>query len=149
MARGVLATRVNAKPGQEEEFLDWYRNYFTPYVTSLPGFVSARIMRFQRPEGADETSSPNDFDFLTIYELEADDLEEPLRHLREAEIGQGDRIKISDAVSFTPVPTEWLYEELFVTEKPSSREGLDWKGSESGSGDVETVVGKVLGWVPE
>ncbi|WP_417620236.1 hypothetical protein [Parasphingorhabdus sp.] len=149
MKKGILLTRVSAKPGQEDEFLNWYRSYFTPYVASLPGFVSARVMRFKRPASNEEAGSPNAFDFLTIYELEADDLQTPLRHLREAEVGHGDCIKITEAVSFDPVPTEWLYEDLFVTSKPTSREGLEWRGKESESAAVETVVDKVLGWVPD
>ncbi|WP_417620238.1 hypothetical protein [Parasphingorhabdus sp.] len=115
MAKGILMSRINANPGHEDAFLNWYKTEFTPFITSLPGFVSARVMRFKRPARPGDGSSPNEFGFLTIYELEADDLEEPIRHLNEAVAAGGENQKIMKVVSFDPVPTEWLYEDIFIT----------------------------------
>ena len=144
MAKGFLMTRSSPRPGFEEEWLTWYRTYFTPLVVSLPGFVSARVLRFQPPP--DGSGSPNEHSFVCLYELEADDLREPIRRLYELETNSDDRVKITHAHRREPRTVEWLYEDVFFTQKPSSREDLDWTGPVHDFETTRTHVQELLGW---
>jgi hypothetical protein len=80
MARHVLLALVNAKPGREKEFNRWYEQRHLDDVLRIPGFVGAR-----RYEAADAqlTGEPAHA-YLTIYEIETDDIESAVERLIQA-----------------------------------------------------------------
>ena len=82
---------TNAMDGREEEFNDWYDRQHVPDVLSVPGFVSA-----QRFVAADAQMTSVQHKYMTIYEIETDDLAATLSAFgtRAAE----GKIVMSDAV---------------------------------------------------
>lgn len=71
MARYQYVILSQAKPGQEAEFLRWYKEQHLPDVARQPGVVGARLF-------APEVQKVYDLDaptyqLLTLYELECDD----------------------------------------------------------------------------
>lgn len=91
MPKGVFYVEsMPASPEREADFHDWYQNTHLPEMAALPGVVSAR--RFAPTNG----KGP----FVTLYELEADDLDAIIAHVREAASG----FTMSDAVDMTVNP---------------------------------------------
>lgn len=60
--------------GKEDEYNEWYTNEHVPALLTCPGFTSARRFRVH--------GEPDGHKYLAIYELEADDLREPIAELR-------------------------------------------------------------------
>ena len=93
MARHVLLALVNAQPGHEDEFNRWYEERHLDDVLSIPGFVAAR-----RYEAADAqlTGKPAHA-YLTIYEIETDDIDAAVKRLLEA----APRMSLSDSMDMS------------------------------------------------
>lgn len=66
-------------PSAEDEYDRWYREVHIPELLAVPGFASARRYRIREDLGQGENTKPR---FLTVYELEADDLAAPLTAMR-------------------------------------------------------------------
>ena len=79
MPRGIMVVQTGCEPGREAEYDDWYDNTHIPEVLAVPGFVGARRYRVHRPAG-DET--PASHPYLSVYEIDADDLTAPMQELR-------------------------------------------------------------------
>ena len=146
MATGLLMVRTTPAPGQEDEWVRWYRDYFTRMVVSLPSFTRARVLRAVRP--ANGTGSPNEHDVVCLYEIEADDVRRAVSELLDLEAGEVQRVKVSTAVSRDRVTTEWLYEDSFVTEKSAARDDLEWHGPSHDFESVRDGTRALLGWPP-
>ena len=87
-------------PDRADELDHWYDDVHIPEVCRVPGFVGAtRYVVVDRATGEPDADDP---EFVTVYELEADDLTEPLRELsaRSAD-GRNHR---SDALQLDPPP---------------------------------------------
>jgi hypothetical protein len=101
MARGIFL--VEARPASADrldEFNTWYDEIHIPQILSFDGFVSAR-----RFEPVDEEGP-----FVTIYEMEADDLAAALAGWRDASRrGETDR---SDVVQSDPPPRARLLTQI-------------------------------------
>lgn len=95
MARFHYAVLSRATPGQEEEFVRWYREQHLPDVIKMPGVVSGKIIKldFQRVYDLDAPQ----YDLLTIYELEGEH-PEPIVDSLKAAFGT-DAMPNSDALS--------------------------------------------------
>ncbi len=93
MQRGIFLVEARpASPDRIDEFHRWYDQVHIPEILRFDGFVSAR--RF--------APVTDDGPFVTIYEMEADDLESALGAWREASRrGETDR---SDVVQSDPPP---------------------------------------------
>jgi len=98
MAKGVVvvATRP-ASAEHEDEYNRWYDEVHLPEILAIPGFVGAR--RFRAPGSAD---------YLTIYEIEGDDLQAVLAGMAT---GRAERTT-TDALATDPPPVVTLYELL-------------------------------------
>ena len=70
MNRYVFVVMTNATDGQDERFNAWYDNQHIPDVLKIDGFASAQ--RFMLP--ADNTNPAATRNYLTLYEIETDDL---------------------------------------------------------------------------
>lgn len=70
MAKYFFIILANAVEGRDAEFNDWYDRQHMPDVLKIPGFVSA-----QRFGAVPVSGRPAKFGYLTMYEVETDDLE--------------------------------------------------------------------------
>lgn len=107
MARGVLIVESRAShPDREVEYDQWYVRTHIPHVVATPGFGTARRYRLREREG--ESTPGQAPTYLTIYDLEADDLGAAMAALRER-MAAGD-VPRSDALQMEPPPVVRLYE---------------------------------------
>jgi hypothetical protein len=103
VARGILHVQTRpADPSREDEYNAWYAGTHMPEVLDVPGFVGARRYKL-RDAGGD--GSPT---YVAIYEIEADDLDEPMAALR-ARSADG-RMTMSDVMQLDPPPVVAVYE---------------------------------------
>lgn len=95
MARFHYAVLSRAVPGQEEEFIRWYREQHLPDVVQMPGVVSGKIIKldFQRVYDLDAPQ----WTLLTLYELEGDH-PEPIIDMLKAASGS-DVMPMTDALT--------------------------------------------------
>lgn len=101
MPRGLLYVESEpASPAREDEYHRWYDETHLPQVLGIDGFVSAR--RFAPADGEGR--------FVTIYELEGDDLHAVRDALRAAS-ARGD-VDRSDVVRTDPPPRVRLLVEI-------------------------------------
>jgi hypothetical protein len=74
----MLGVLINAQPGQDEAFNEWYSNVHVPDVLAIPSFVNAR--RFSLGESKPDTIAHS---YVTIYEVTGT-AEEAIADLTEA-----------------------------------------------------------------
>ena len=80
MARHILTVLTNAVEGRDKEFNDWYSFTHIQEVIGIPGFISAQ--RFKLTD--EQFSGKNQFQYLAIFEIEADDIATALQALKDA-----------------------------------------------------------------
>ncbi len=97
MAKGVMVVQSGPAEGRDAEYERWYDEVHIPEVLAVPGFVGAR--RFRALDGSH---------WLTIYEIEADDVKGPPAAFRER--SASGRTTRSDALRTDPPPVVTLYE---------------------------------------
>ena len=85
MAAYTMVVMTNAKPGQDQEFNDWYTNIHLPEVCQVPGIKSARRFQHSRslPEGGPETIQTGT-KYLALYEIETDDIDSVVKALMDS-----------------------------------------------------------------
>lgn len=77
MAKWIIAVYTDsADPAREAEFNEWYDQTHLPDVLKYPGITRATRYQNISPEGG-----PGNF--LAIYEVESDDIEQTLAGLRD------------------------------------------------------------------
>lgn len=80
LAKGIMVVESEpVDPDAEDEYDRWYREVHIPELLAVPGFAGARRYRIRRDLGQGESPKPR---FLTVYELEADDLAAPFTAMR-------------------------------------------------------------------
>ena len=104
MPRFVFMVLTNAKPGQDDEFNNWYTNTHLGEVLSLDGFVSAQ--RYKLVEGAYGPAPAHEY--MALYEIEADDLDVARASL-SARARSGGRVVSSAIAAGTAV---WYFEPI-------------------------------------
>jgi len=82
MERHVLVVLTNAVEGTDDEFNAWYDQVHLREVLALPGFVAA-----QRFKVAASLGAPSPQAYLSLYEIEAEDLDGAIATLRAASPG--------------------------------------------------------------
>ena len=103
MPKGVMVVQTSPEdPTRDDEYNDWYSNTHVPEVLAIPGFVSARRYRVHQP-GRETVNR-----YLSIYEVEADDLTAPMQELRMRSAA-GEMTK-TDTVRIDPPAVVTLYE---------------------------------------
>ncbi|MEM5275174.1 DUF4286 family protein [Cupriavidus taiwanensis] len=70
MTRFMSVAFTNAVEGKEEEYNTWYTERHVHDVLAIPGIVSAQRFRV-----IGDRASGFDFSFMTLYEIETEDLE--------------------------------------------------------------------------
>ncbi|MCK9899885.1 hypothetical protein CC117_21700 [Parafrankia colletiae] len=107
MPRGVLIAQSSPVSAElEEEYNRWYDEDHIPGILQVPGFLAAR--RYHVREAGHLQVPPGSFRYLTIYEIETDDVDAMLRELR-ARSADG-RVPRSRTVAMQPPPTLTFYE---------------------------------------
>jgi hypothetical protein len=102
--KGIMVVQSRpSDPAREDEFNDWYSNTHLPEIRAVPGFVAAR--RYKVHDASGESPS-----YLAIYEIDADDLTDPVEELR-ARSAAG-RTHTTDALQTDPPPVVTIYELL-------------------------------------
>lgn len=91
MARHNLVVFTNAVPGRTDEFNAWYDEVHLRDVLGIDGFIAAQRFRLAEPQLVDDRT----FEYLAIYEIEADDVGAALDALGSA---SGSMV-ISDAMA--------------------------------------------------
>ena len=95
MSSHVLMVMSNPVAGREDEYNEWYDSVHLGEVLQVPGFVAAR--RFVA--GSSVRGGEPSHKYLSIYEIEADDLAAALAALSEAVKG----MHMSDAIDTVDV----------------------------------------------
>jgi hypothetical protein len=80
MARYTFVVLANAVEGQDDEFNKWYDDRHLPDVLAVKGFVAAQRFKLANTDPAQEFTHR----YLSLYEVETDDLDETNRGLMEA-----------------------------------------------------------------
>jgi hypothetical protein len=102
VAKGIMVVEsAPADAEREAEYNEWYSG---THIGEIPGFVAARRYKIR---GTDPNSSAKD-SYLAVYEIEADDLDQPLAELA-ARSADG-RSVMSDALRLSPPPVVTIYE---------------------------------------
>jgi hypothetical protein len=75
--KGIMVVQSRPDPKREDEYNAWYEGTHIPEILAIPGFVSARRYRLHDADG-----DPTRHNYLSIYELDADDITSPVRELQ-------------------------------------------------------------------
>jgi hypothetical protein len=81
MARHLFLVSTNAVEGHDDEFNEWYDGIHLREVLGLPEFVGAQ--RFELSAALPGSPAPSQR-YLTIYEIETDDVDGALQRLRDS-----------------------------------------------------------------
>jgi len=107
MPKGILVAQSSpVSPEREDDYNKWYDEEHIPDILAIPGFVSAR--RYRVRDAGPIKAAPATPTYLTIYEIEADDLDAKLTELRER--SADGRVRRSNAVRLDPPPITTFYE---------------------------------------
>jgi hypothetical protein len=90
MASHFLLVQSNPKEGRDAEYNDWYDQVHLHDVIKIPGFVAAQRFRVSGRMNGEQPP----FEYLAIYEIEAEDVDHALARLSEA----SEKMVISDAI---------------------------------------------------
>jgi len=112
VARYAFIVLTNAVPGREEEFSRWYTDEHLDHCLALDCFVSAQRFRFVPKEPGEYPAHR----YLTIYEMETDDVQATYRMI--VEVGDTDVMPLSDAMELTN-RVGWFFEP--ITERRTRR----------------------------
>jgi hypothetical protein len=105
VAKGIMV--VESEPGhpdQEAEYNRWYRDVHIPELLAVAGFVSVRRFKVRQQVTAGASPKPA---YLTVYELEADDLDTPLNEMRRT---RGERVDPDNPPPLSPSTVVTVYE---------------------------------------
>jgi hypothetical protein len=105
VARFLQAVLANPEPGREDEFNQWYDNEHLPDLLTVPGVVAAQRFRYVGSLFSEGSAHA----YLTLYEVEADSLEDAQNTLKAA-LGEPGRVRSSS--SLRRDFAQWYFEPL-------------------------------------
>jgi hypothetical protein len=82
MARHVIVVMTNVWKDRHDEYNEWYDSVHVPDLLRIPGVIAAQRFRAGPPLLSTVEGSP--YGYLSLYELETDDLPGVLAKLEEA-----------------------------------------------------------------
>ena len=103
MPRYKMVVMSNPVKGREDDYNDWYQNVHLGELLALPGFKSGQRFRLARSLVEGET-----YPYLAIYEIETDDIDAVLDHLRA--VAESKLLTMSDSLD-TDNTSAVVYEE--------------------------------------
>ena len=71
MPRFSFVVYSNPVEGREQEYNDWYSNQHLSDLLAIPGVISARRFKLS---GTQIQEAPQTYQYLAIYEIEAEDV---------------------------------------------------------------------------
>ncbi len=104
MPRYKMVVYSRPVPGREDEYNDWYQNVHLGELVTLPGFKSAQ--RFRHARNLVEGDA---YPYMSIYEIETDDIDALLDTLRDT-AGRG-ALTMSESIDLTDTSAV-VYEEF-------------------------------------
>jgi hypothetical protein len=103
--KGIMLVQSGpSDPAREDEYNDWYANTHIPQIRAVPGITGARRYKALNPANGDARP------YLAVYDLDADDLTDPIKELR-ARSASGE-VQMSDALQLDPPPLVTVYQLL-------------------------------------
>jgi len=106
---GILIVQSNpASPEREQEFTTWYSETHIPEVCAIPGITGAK--RYKLHDSAMAPAGAATHQYVTIYEIDAPDLSQPLAEMG-VRAGDG-RLQMSDSMQLSPMPVLTLCERI-------------------------------------
>ena len=101
MPKGIMYVEtMPVSADREVDYHKWYNDTHLAEIVAVDGIVSAR--RFAPVDG----NGP----FIAIYELDSDDLADPMRRL--AELGQSGQMSSLEHLQLDPPPVTRVYREI-------------------------------------
>ena len=104
MAKFLFVAGGSPQPGADEEYSEWYEGTHLPAVLQVDGFVAATRYR-----AVPTSVSTSPYDYVTVYEVEADDAEEAhirlLAAAKSGALGSSTVVDRERGVSFFLEPT--------------------------------------------
>jgi hypothetical protein len=102
MPKGIMLVQTRpSDPAREDEYNKWYAGTHIPEVLAVPGVTGVRRYKLHGADGAGPA-------YLAIYELDAEDLADPVRALG-ARSASG-QVQMSDVLQLDPPPVVTIYE---------------------------------------
>ena len=102
MARFSLVVYSNPVEGREQEYNDWYSNRHLNDLLAIPGVISARRFKLSGTQ-IGEAAQP--YQYLAIYDVEADDVSSFLKEMMERTTKGA--IPVTTAMSQDVLPVFW------------------------------------------
>jgi hypothetical protein len=108
MPKALLVAYVQHRSdGEEAEFNRWYDQVHIPQVVDrIPGVVSGRRYKLSTTQLVSDDDTP-EHRYLTLYELDTDDLAETAKRLGDA--GTDGTLDMSDTIDATSAPILHFY----------------------------------------
>jgi hypothetical protein len=107
MAKYNFVVMLNAAPGKDAEFNEWYTKQHLPDVLNVSGFVCGQRYRLSATQHGGDTNKP--YKYVALYEIETDDIAGVLKDLQSrsgtADMVPSDSIdrKTTTAFVFEPI----------------------------------------------
>jgi hypothetical protein len=103
--KGIMVVQsAPVDPAREDDFNDWYVTKHLPEICAVPGFTGARRYRVL---GAAAGEAPT---YLTVYEIEADDLMAPIKEWRTR--SASGTTTGTDSLRLDPPPVVAFYQQI-------------------------------------
>jgi hypothetical protein len=114
VGRYLALTFTDANEGKEDEYNEWYDR------EHLPDMLAAKVITRARRYRAAETSRgiQSSHKYVTVYEIEADDLKDARRQISEAGAQGTSRLRTSEMVDRDNVVV-WFWEEITDLPNPN------------------------------
>jgi hypothetical protein len=104
MAKHILVVLSNCHEGADRVFNDWYTNTHLPDVIRVPGFSGAQRFQLSKAQMGEDKLP---YEYLAIYEVDADDVNVPRDGLRET-AGNPEAMYIDPALDMERT-VAWFY----------------------------------------
>lgn len=91
MQRYILVVHSNPVAGMEDEYNEWYEKFHLPEVLQVPGVVGAQ--RFMQ-NGEHVTGDTPPRRYVSIYEIETDDIQKTVEDLYAAALDMTETLSI-------------------------------------------------------
>lgn len=111
MAKGLMMVWSEPNPGiSHEEYRRWYDDHIDGALAAVPGMP--RAVRY-RVSGAQAPGVASEFEFVTLYEIDTDDIGDLQRELANA--WKDGRLTRSDAIMRSGLTVFWETDAVFST----------------------------------
>lgn len=110
MAKYLMMAFTNPVTGREDEYNNWYENVAMPLYKEIPN--TKPLGRYKAvPHKGYEFERENDYEYVSLYEIETDDLDAHFNRVKEFLAAEGPKrgYDFSDAID-----KDRFFEPLFI-----------------------------------